>query len=129
MTDPFPPDIHNIINPKPSELGTSNCDTMATTPCVSHDTCHVLRVTCQVSGVTCQVSHVTCNSQTVRGRKLKFLEKVHLPIPVTCQVSHVMRHMSHVTCNLLFFFGQCGETSHEGSVINGATHSSLLVYN
>ena len=30
FADPFPPNLQNIINPKPFELGTSNFATMAT---------------------------------------------------------------------------------------------------
>ena len=58
--------------------------------------CQVSGVTCHISGVSCQVSHVTYNSQTLRARKLKFLEKIQLLPPVTCHVSCVMCHISHV---------------------------------
>ena len=46
------------------------------------------------------VSSKHLHSQTVRARKLKFWEKVHLPPPVTCHMSHVACHMSHVTCHM-----------------------------
>ena len=84
--------------------------TMFTTPCVSHDTCHVPNGTCQVSGVTCQVSHVTSKSQTVRARELKIWEKVELLPPatrhmscVTCHVSLVIWFTSHFMCFILCF--------------------------
>ena len=38
--------------------------------------------------------------QTIRARKLTFLEKVHHPLPVMCHMSHVTYHMSHVTCHM-----------------------------
>ena len=72
-------------------------------PFMSCETCHVSSVTCQVSGVTCQVSHATCNSQTVRARQLKFLEKVYPPPSVACQMSNVK--MSRVTCNVSLVTG------------------------
>ena len=53
------------------------------------------------------------HSQTVRAKDLQFWEKVYLPPPVTCHVSHG------------FFFGQSGEASCGGSVINGATLYNL----
>ena len=52
MSNPFVPNLQNIINTKPLELGTSHFDTMATTPCVSHDTCHMSCVACHVSRVS-----------------------------------------------------------------------------
>ena len=71
MSNPFVPNLQNIINPKPLELGTSSFDTMATKPCVLHDTYFMPCVACQVSRVRCQVAHFNChmspkNSQTVR---------------------------------------------------------------
>ena len=52
---------------------------MATTPCVSRDTCHVSDVTCQLSGVRCHM------------------------LVVTCQVSHARCHMSGATCHMSYF--------------------------
>ena len=61
--------------------------------------------------------------QTVRARKLKFWENVHLSPPamshvshVTCHMPHVMFHISHVTgyfflLLLFFFFLQSGGAS------------------
>ena len=51
IESPFPPNLQNIINPKPLELGTWNAYTMFTT-------FHVSCVTCQVSPVTCHLSPV-----------------------------------------------------------------------
>ena len=62
MIHPFPPDIHNIINHKPQELGSWNVERMFTpqTGHMSCVTCHVTcHGTCHVSHVTCTVSHVT----------------------------------------------------------------------
>ena len=71
---------------------------------VSHVTCHVSCVTCHIPHVMCHRSHVTCHMTHV-----------------TCHMSHVTSHMSCVT----FLCEQSGETSHGGSVINGATPSSF----
>ena len=56
-----------------------------------------------------EISSVHLDSQTIRAKELKFLEKVHLFPSVMCHVSHVMCHMSHVTCHMYFFWGG-GET-------------------
>ena len=40
-----------------------------------------------------KISSNHIHSKTVRARKLKFWEKVHLPPPVICHVSHVMCHI------------------------------------
>ena len=82
---------------------------------LTHVRCHVSHDRCHVSCVTCQVSHVTPNSKTVRARKLKFLENVHLLSPVTCHVSCAMCHILRVTCHMshdyffIIFFGQSGK--------------------
>ena len=47
---------------------------------------------------------------------------------VMCQVSHVMCHMSHVNFFLIFFQDIVVKLVGGGSVINGATPSSLLLY-
>ena len=75
---------------------------------MSHGMFHVSGVMCQVSVVTFQVSHVTCNSQTVRARKLKFLENVHLPPRVTCHMPCVMCQVSRVMCHASQFIYQQG---------------------
>ena len=77
-----------------------------------------------------EISSVHLHSQTVRARKLKFLEKVHLSPPVMCKVSHVMCHVSHVTSHVshfwFFFVYKEVELVGGGSVINGAYPSSFL---
>ena len=113
---------------------------MFVTPCVSHDTCHLLHVTYQVSGVTCQVSHVNSNSQTVKARELTIWVKVHLLPPVTClmscvtyNMSHVTFHVSHVTCKNLFccfYLKKKNENdwsySVNGLISTGPTLSSIM---
>ena len=49
LSHPFPPNLQDIINPKPLELGSWNFACMFTLY-------HVLYVTCQVSGVRCHMS-------------------------------------------------------------------------
>ena len=44
--------------------------------------------------------YIYCLSQTVRARRLKFLENVHPPPHVTCHMSCVICHMSHVKCHM-----------------------------
>ena len=63
MILPFPPDIHNIINPKPFAKILRECspDTM----------CHVSCVTCHMSHITCHVSPVTCKNK----KNYVFIEK------------------------------------------------------
>ena len=46
------------------------------------------------------------HSQTVRARKLKFLENFHFPPCVTCHMSHVICAMSCVINKLNFFFSE-----------------------
>ena len=48
LTDAFPTDLQNIINPKPLEVGSWNFVTMLTPP------------VCDVWHVTCDISHLTC---------------------------------------------------------------------
>ena len=48
MTDPFPPNLQVIINPKPIELESWNFERMFTLHHVSHVTCHVSHVRCQI---------------------------------------------------------------------------------
>ena len=55
VTEPFPPDIHNIIKPKPLELESWNFERMFAPHHVSCVTCHVSRVT----------SHIYCVTQKV----------------------------------------------------------------
>ena len=56
--EPFPPDLQNILTPKPLELESwFFLENFNPTPCVTR---HVSRVTCHVSRVTCHVSPVTC---------------------------------------------------------------------
>ena len=49
------PNLQNIINPKPLELGTSTPPVCH----VSHVMCHMSCVTCNMSGVRCHMSVVT----------------------------------------------------------------------
>ena len=80
------------------------------------------------------------NSQTVRARDLKFWDNVHHPLCVTCHMSRVIfhvspvtRHVPHVMCHQFFssslFLDKVVELVAGGSVINGATPSSLLRLN
>ena len=46
VTDPFPPNVHNIRNPKPLELESWNFESMFTP---HHVLCHVSPVTCHMS--------------------------------------------------------------------------------
>ena len=55
-----PPNLQNIIIPKPLELETRRFDRMFNTTYVSGVTCQVSCVRSQVSHVTCQVTHVGC---------------------------------------------------------------------
>ena len=57
----FPPNLHNIIPPKPWELESWNFERMLTPHHVSHVMYHVSCVMCQVSGARCQVSGDRCN--------------------------------------------------------------------
>ena len=63
-----------------------------------------------------KISSKYLHSQTIRAKELKFLEKVHQPLPVTYHVSCVTCHMSHVT----LFFWQLSKV-----VIGGSTGSSF----
>ena len=75
---------------------------------ISHVMCSESLVTWQVSGVTCQVLYDTFTSQTVRARKLKFWEKVHLLPHVICHMERVTCLISCATChaslNMIFYF-------------------------
>ena len=123
---------HTLIPPSPPQWSNSgghvviiklhhitgwNLDTMLTTPCVPHetchmscDTCHMSHVRCHISGVTYQVSHVTSNSKVVKAMEQQFREKVLLIPPVNCHLSCIMCHKScvifHVSCVTyhIFFF-------------------------
>ena len=86
LSQPFPPNLQNIINHKPEELGSWNSERMLTPYNMSHVKCHMSNVTCQMSHVACHVSHVTCDMWHVK-----------------CHMSHVTCHMSHVTCHFFFF--------------------------
>ena len=55
ISNPFPPDIHNIINPKPLELESWKFERMFTPHHVSRVPCHLSPVTCHMSPVTCQI--------------------------------------------------------------------------
>ena len=54
----FLPNLQNIINHKPEELGRWNFERMFTPHYMSHVTCRISRVTCHVSHATCNMSHV-----------------------------------------------------------------------
>ena len=54
FSEPFPPNLQNIINHKPEELGSWNFERMFTPHNMSY-------VTCCMSCVTCHVSYVTCH--------------------------------------------------------------------
>ena len=76
-----------------------------------------------------KISSSNLHSQTIRVRKLKFGEKVHLPPPVTSHLSHVMCHVScvNVMCTYLFiFYYKVLKLVGWGSVINMGTLSSIL---
>ena len=60
VSQPFPPNLQNIINRKPEELGSWNFERMFTPHNMSHVTCRMSRVTCHMWHVTCHMSHVTC---------------------------------------------------------------------
>ena len=60
LRKPFPPNLQNIINYKPEELGSRNFERMFTPHNLSHVTCCMSRVTCHMSRVMCHMSHVTC---------------------------------------------------------------------
>ena len=66
VTAPFPPNLQDIINPQPLELGSWNVGRVFTPHHVSH-------VTCDVSHFACQISHVTCQVSTVRSHMYFFL--------------------------------------------------------
>ena len=53
LSEPFPPDIQNIIASKPLELESWNFDRIFTPYHVSCVMCHVSPLTCHVSPVTC----------------------------------------------------------------------------
>ena len=57
MSEPFPPDLHNIINHKRYELGSWNFERMSTLPNMSCVTCHVSHVMHHMSCVNCHMSH------------------------------------------------------------------------
>ena len=58
VSHPCPPDIHNIINPKPLELVSLHFERVFTPHHVSCAMYHVSLVTCHLSPVTCHLSHV-----------------------------------------------------------------------
>ena len=59
LSQPFPPNLQNIINNKPEELGSWNFERMFTPQNLSHVTCRKSGVTCHVTCVTGHMSHVT----------------------------------------------------------------------
>ena len=59
LSHPFPPNLQNIITPKPLELGTWSLRQCSSPP-ACHVRCQVSGVRCQVSGVRCHMSGVTC---------------------------------------------------------------------
>ena len=65
VSQPFPPDIQNIIASKPLELESWYFDRMFTPHHVSCVTCHMSHVTCHVSPVTCHLSPVTCKKNHI----------------------------------------------------------------
>ena len=79
LSQPFPPNLQDIINHKPEKLSSWNFERMFTFHNMSHVVCHVSRVTCHMSCVMCHISRVTCHMWHV-----------------TCDISH-------------FFFWQSGE--------------------
>ena len=58
LTDPFCPDIHNIVKPKPSELESLKFEKMFISHHVSCVTCYLSPFTCHLSCVTCHLLHV-----------------------------------------------------------------------
>ena len=56
MSQPFPPDLHNIINHKQYELVSWNFERMSTPLNMSRVMCHVSCVTCHVSRIICHMS-------------------------------------------------------------------------
>ena len=57
----FPPNLQNMINPKPQELGGWNLERILNPHNMSLVTCHVSHVTCHLSRFTFRMSHLTCN--------------------------------------------------------------------
>ena len=89
-----------------------------------------------------EISLQHLHTQTVKAKELKFGEKIHLPPPVMCHISSITCHGSHVTCRgshvtchvshamdynifSIFFLAKVVKLVDGGSVINGATPSSL----
>ena len=60
MSQPFTPNLQNIINSKPLKL-----ERLFTQHPMSHVRCYISCVTCHMSCVTCHVSHVTCHMSHV----------------------------------------------------------------
>ena len=60
VSQPFPPNLQNIITPKSWELESWNCERMCTLHHLSHVRRPVSCVLCPVSCVRCQVSGVRC---------------------------------------------------------------------
>ena len=61
-----------------------------------------------------KISSEHLHSQTIKARKLKFWEKVHLPPPVMFHESYVTCHVSPVTFHMslnFIYFWQSGEAS------------------
>jgi hypothetical protein len=58
LSQPFLPNLQNIINHKKEKLGSWNFEEMFTSPNMSLVTCHVSCVMCHVSHVTWHMSHV-----------------------------------------------------------------------
>ena len=59
LSQPFPPNLQDIIKYKPKELRSWNIEKIFTPHNKSHVICHLLHVTCHVSQVMCHVSHIT----------------------------------------------------------------------
>ena len=82
-----------------------------------------------------EISLQHLHTQTVKAKELKFGEKIHLPPHVMCHISSITCHDSHVTCRVshvmdynifsIFFLAKAVKLVDSGSVINGATPSSL----
>ena len=99
---PFTGDNHTLTQE------TWNIETVFTTPCLSHVTCHMSRVTCHVSGVRCHMSGVTCQIIIIIISTF-FFYTWHLTCDmwhVTCDTWHVTLDTWHVTCDT-WHIGDC----------------------
>ena len=67
FSQPFSPNLQNIINHKPEELGSWNFGRMFTPHNMSHVTCRMAHVTCHMSRVTCNFFLTKWWSSSVEG--------------------------------------------------------------